>query len=182
MPELTLRDVMTREFVGVSESDTVAGAVRLMREEGVQSGVVLRGKETVGTISASQVFDLIADGEDVETTNVDAVVQTETPTLDPDATLGDVASAMLAADSDLILVEGNDDLLGIITARDLGRYTWGRSDLAEPREALEPETTTRTEAANEGYSTQSICEACGTLSRDLVNVNGQLLCPDCREV
>ena len=32
--EVTVRDVMTREYVGVSESDTVLGAVRLMNEEG----------------------------------------------------------------------------------------------------------------------------------------------------
>lgn len=182
MPELTLRDVMTREFVGVSESDTVAGAVRLMRQEGVQSGVVLRGQEPVGTISATDVFDLIADGDDIETATVGDAMQNGAPTLGPDASLGDVAGAMLADDSDLVLVEGTDDLLGIITARDLGRYTWGRSDVAEPLETLEPESTNRTEAPNEGYSNQSICEACGTLSRDLVNVNGQLLCPDCREV
>jgi CBS domain-containing protein len=181
MPELTLRDVMTREFVGVSESDTVDGVVRLMREEGVQSGVVLRGREPVGSISAVDVLDVLANGEDVETTTVVDAMRRDPPTLSPDASLGDVAGVMLAEDTDLVLVEERDELLGVITAHDLARYTYGRTETEEMQpDVLEAETTNP--ATEEGYSSQSICEACGSLSRDLVNVNGQLLCPDCREV
>jgi len=182
MPELTLRDVMTREFVGVSESDTVYGVVRLLREEGVQSGVVLRGREPVGSISAVDVLDVLANGEDVETTTVEDTMRRDPPTLSPDATLGDVAGVMLAEDTDLVLVEETDELLGVITAQDLARYTYRRTEAEERQpDVLEAETAANP-ANEEGYSSQSICEACGSLSRDLANVNGQLLCPDCREV
>ncbi|UWG48330.1 CBS domain [Halanaeroarchaeum sp. HSR-CO] len=182
MAELTLRDVMTRDFVGVSESDTVHGAVTVMRKEGVQDAVVLRGREPVGTITAGDILDLLVEGKDTETTTVDEVMQRDVPTLGSDAALGDVATKMLSTNSDLILVANNDDVLGVITASELARYTWGRPDGPEAERAVEENVTNPNTTTEEGYSNQSICEACGSLSRDLVNVNGQLLCPDCREM
>ncbi|MFB6133208.1 MAG: CBS domain-containing protein [Halanaeroarchaeum sp.] len=182
MPELTLRDVMTREFVGVSESDRVDGAVRVMREEGVESAVVLRGREPVGVLSAGDVLDLIADGGDPETTTVGDIMTVSVPSLDPDATVGEVGSVMHTTESNLVLVEDSDEVLGVVTARELARYTWDRRSVGENPGPVEQNIQSREAARAEEYSDQSICEACGTLSPDLVNVNGQLLCPDCRGV
>lgn len=182
MAELTLRDVMTRDFVGVSESDTVRGAVTVMRNEGVQDAVVLRGREPVGVITAGDVLDVLVEGRDTETTTVDEVMQRDVPSLTSAAGLGEVATKMLATDSDLVLVAENDDVQGVITASELARYTWGRPNGPELAHAVEENVSSPNTTAEEGYSNQSICEACGSLSRDLVNVNGQLLCPDCREM
>ncbi|MFB6094810.1 MAG: CBS domain-containing protein [Halanaeroarchaeum sp.] len=181
MPELTLRDVMTREFLGVSESDSVAGAVELMREEGVQSAVVVRGTEPIGTIDAGDVLDRLAESGSIDSVAVEEVMQRDPPTVDPSASLSEVASSMMANDADLVLVADEEGPLGVVTARDLARYPIGRNDVDERVETVERTIDGRDEAV-EGYSDQSICEACGSLSRDLVNVNGQLLCPDCREV
>lgn len=183
MPELTLRDVVTREYVGVSESDPVVGAVRVMREEGVESAVVLRGSEPVGVLAASDVLDLVAQGRDIESTTVGDIMQIDVPSLDSDASIGEVGSTMRTADTNLVLVEDADEVLGVVTARALAQYMWNRRGITEQNpEAFEPEVQSRNRSPTEEYSDQSICEACGTLSPDLINVNGQLLCPDCREV
>ncbi|AKH98108.1 CBS domain-containing protein [Halanaeroarchaeum sulfurireducens] len=183
MAQLTLRDVMTREFVGVSPSDTVVGAVRLIREEGGYNAVVLQGREPKGVLTAGDVLDALAAGEDVETRTVGDVMQTDAPSLSPDVDIGEAATTMLSTDSDVVLVNGDDGLLGIVTARELARYTWGRTNRSDQRpDELNEELGEQTATATEEYSTQSICEVCGSLSHDLVNVNGQLLCPDCREV
>ncbi|MFB6135081.1 MAG: CBS domain-containing protein [Halanaeroarchaeum sp.] len=183
MPELTLRDVMTREFVGVSESDAVIGAVRLMREEGVRNAIVLRGQEPVGTIGAGDVLDLLVAGRDVDATQVRDVMDEDVTTLDPEDPIGDAASALATGDGDQILVGDQQELLGVIRPEDIAQFAWDRTETGEQAVGVGGETQTRsTEQPSEGYSNQSICEACGTLSRDLVNVNGQLLCPDCRSV
>lgn len=183
MPELTLRDVMTREFVGVSESDAVIGAVRLMREEGVRSAIVLRGQEPVGTVGAADVLDLLVEGRDVESTRIQDVMHEDVTTLDPEAPIGDAASAIATEDGDQVLVSDAQELLGVIKPEDLAQFAWERNDAVAQDVAIEGGAQTRsTTESTEGYSSQSICEACGTLSRDLVNVNGQLLCPDCRSV
>ena len=182
MPELTLRDVMTREFVGVSESDTVIGAVRLMREDGSQGAVVLRGREPVGTVGADDVLDLIVNAGNVDSATVAEIMHRNAPSLDPDDSVADAASLMATEDTDQVLVSDNGELLRVVMARDIARFTRERTDTVEEPEFATQETTTRGTTDTESYSDQSICEACGSLSRDLVNINGQLLCPDCRSV
>ncbi|MFB6124353.1 MAG: cyclic nucleotide-binding/CBS domain-containing protein [Halanaeroarchaeum sp.] len=182
MPELTLRDVMTREYVGVSESDTVIGAVRLMREDGAQTAVVLRGQEPVGTVSAGDVLDMLVDDGDVQTDTVATIMRRSPPRLAPDAGIGDAASAMAANDADEVLVSEDDEVVGVVTTRDVALYSWELRDAVAEGEVVESDVTARESVSDESYSDQSICEACGALSRDLVNVNGQLLCPDCRSV
>ncbi|MDZ5812510.1 CBS domain-containing protein, partial [Halorubrum sp. AD140] len=34
----------------------------------------------------------------------------------------------------------------------------------------------------DGSPTQGVCESCGSLVPDLVTANGQVVCPECREV
>ncbi|MFB6069918.1 MAG: CBS domain-containing protein [Halanaeroarchaeum sp.] len=184
MPELTLRDVMTREYVGVSESDTVIGAVRVMREDDAQTAVVLRGREPVGVLSAADVLDLLLSADDVASQTVEQIMKRGPPSLDPEDALGDAAAAMNASGTEQVLVTENDDLIGVVTMRDVALYSWEMTDTVQvdEEEFVGTEPTERETVAEESYSDQSICEACGSLSRDLVNVNGQLLCPDCRTV
>jgi hypothetical protein len=40
----------------------------------------------------------------------------------------------------------------------------------------------RTATTDRAVSDQSICQGCGALSPDLVEIDGQPLCPDCRDV
>ena len=55
--------------------------------------------------------------------------------------------------------------------------------LPESEEAEAPVAVATGESANDDrFSTQSVCEACGALAGNLSNVNGQLLCADCREM
>ncbi|MFB6082079.1 MAG: CBS domain-containing protein [Halanaeroarchaeum sp.] len=182
MPELTLRDVMTREYVGVSESDTVIGAVRLMRDDGAETAVVLRGKEPVGVLSAGDVLDLLASDGDVETQTVDEIMKRSPPKRRPDDAIAEAASAMASAETDQVLVAANGEILGVVTVRDVALYSWELSDPVQETTFLNEKREDQEASANDAYSDQSICEACGALSRDLTNVNGQLLCPDCRSV
>jgi formylmethanofuran dehydrogenase subunit E len=49
-------------------------------------------------------------------------------------------------------------------------------------ETPDNDLTVEAESRDPEYSDQSICEVCGTLARELANVNGQLVCQDCREM
>ena len=53
---VTVREVMEREFVGVSESDGVLETSELLLREGSDLAVVLRGSEPVGVVTAALVF------------------------------------------------------------------------------------------------------------------------------
>lgn len=196
--EVTVRDVMTRDFVGVSESDSVLGAVQLMDEEGVGCVVVLRGSEPVGIMTESDVIGLVAAGDDPAETEVSALMSNPVKSVDADRALSDATGTMSREDIRRLVVTNGEDLVGVLSERDVISASASLSSVPtfpdeSPREVgdrVRSETlaseavgaTAGGEEARHEYSDRSICEVCGTLSRELANVNGQLICVDCREV
>lgn len=185
MRRLALRDVMSREFVGVSESDPLLDAVELMRTEDTGSAVVLRGNVPVGVVSSEAVLDLLVDGGDPASATVEAVMENTPPALSPAAVAADAAEVMARTGDSHVLVADDDGVHGVVEAHDLTSAVNERSSQSAEAVPTNPDAA-RTDAgsapASDEYSAQSICEACGSLARELANVNGQLLCLDCRSV
>ncbi|NEU56455.1 cyclic nucleotide-binding/CBS domain-containing protein [Halorussus sp. MSC15.2] len=200
--EVTVRDVMSREYVGVSESDTVLGAVRLMHEEGVGCVVVLRGSEPVGIVTESDVIALVAEEGDPAETDVSAVMSEPIVSVDADLELPEAAGTMSREDIRRLLVTNDAEVVGVLSERDVISASASLSGVPSLREETtldvgtpagsdrmgrEPTSNEPADAAADGdhryeYSDRSICETCGTLSRELTNVNGQLICVNCRNV
>lgn len=183
MAQLSVRDLLSRDFVGVSESDSVQGAVELMREDDETGAVVLHGSEPVGVLSAGDVLDCLADGQDLEATPVSEIMRQEPPDVTPETTVDEAAGLLSRSRGEHVVVSDENGVVGVIGVRDLATITW---DVAEKADEIGPTAQGiergQSEEFDTEYSNQSICEACGSLSRDLVNVNGQLLCSDCRSV
>jgi CBS domain-containing protein len=85
-----------------------------------------------------------------------------------------------------LVVTNGSEPLGIVTEQD---NLAGQNYPAEPAEMAETTATesggatVRTTAEESGtFEDQGICEACGTLTRDLTAFNGQLLCAECRDM
>ncbi|MXR21475.1 CBS domain-containing protein [Halobacterium bonnevillei] len=180
MPQLALRDVLSHEFVGVSESDELLDAVELMRSENTSSAVVLRGSTPVGVITAESVFDLLLDdGDPHDVTAAD--VMDETPeSLSLDASVADAADLMGRTGDPRVLVADDNGVHGIVEARDVAPSVEKRVRGA-PSAPSGPPSSSQGEG-NETYAEQGVCEGCGSLAHQLVDVNGQLLCPECRAV
>lgn len=201
--EVTVRDVMTRDYVGVSESDTVLGAVRLMDQDGVGSVVVLRGSTPVGIMTESDVLSLIADEYDPAETKVSEVMSEPLVSIGAGRSLTDAAATMSREEIRRLIVTNDDELVGVLSERDVISASASLTSLSGIREelpgdvgseALGSDPFAQETVGNEAvggvngeedryeYSDRSICEACGSLSRELTNVNGQLICTDCRDV
>jgi len=195
--EVTVRDVMTREFVGVSESDTVLGAVKLMHEEDAGYVVVLRGSEPVGIVTESDVLALVADERAPADVAVSSVMSEPVVSVDVDRTLSDAAATMSREDIRRLAATSDGELVGVLSERDVIAASASLSGVPtireDPRDGVgrseASETGMGAEAASSSgesdryeYADRSICETCGSLSRGLANVNGQLICADCRGV
>lgn len=183
--ELTVREVMDREFVGVSESDDVRSVADLLLEEDAECAVVLRGQEPVGLLTERDVLRVVGEGRDPETVPVGDVVDGSIPTVDPASGVDVAVDAMTAQGGRRLLVV-EDGVRGLVTEGDLlSAATIERYDDStevEPAvdgDALGDDRATTTDPA---VSDQSICQECGALSRDLLEVDGRLLCPNCRDV
>jgi CBS domain-containing protein len=179
--DVTVRDVMAREYVGVSESDPVLDTVALLLEEEADSAVVLRGSEPVGLLAERDVLELLTDGRDPDRVPVAEAMTPAPDTVGSDVTASEAASVMSAGDTRRLLVVEEGEVLGVLTEHDLLEAVTIEqvSARAGPAEAaVGGEDGIR----EDEYSAQSICEACSALTRDLVDVNGQLLCTNCRDL
>ncbi|MFB6138404.1 MAG: cyclic nucleotide-binding/CBS domain-containing protein, partial [Halobacteriaceae archaeon] len=116
--DASLRDLATQAFVGVTESDSVLGTVRLMHEEGVDRAVVLRGSEPVGVVSAETVYGLLSEGVDLSDETVGAVMDDAPPTRAADRPPAEATDA-LANGAGAVLVTDDGALVGTVGARDI---------------------------------------------------------------
>jgi len=134
--DTTVRDVMHREFLGVSESDPLTDAAALLVEEETDCLVVLRGGEAVGRLAARDALGaVIDDAAGTETGTNDSGEATGPATTGPETTVGDVMRPplptvapddALASVDELLVAEGlsrvvvADDgaAVGVVTAQD----------------------------------------------------------------
>jgi CBS domain-containing protein len=185
--DVTVREVMDREYLGVSESDDLVETVELLLREGTESAVILRGSEPVGVLTERDVLALLVEGPDPREAAVSDAMTESIPTVSPDASLDAAADRMSARESRRLVVTNGGEPLGVITEHDLLT-----TRTHEPAEGMN-EAPVRTSAgsamameaeteAGDTFEDQGICEVCGTLTRDLAAFNGQLLCSDCRDV
>ncbi len=198
--ELSVRDILTTEYVGVSESDTVLGAVRLMREERSSCVLVVRGTDPVGIMTEWDVLGVVESEADPAETTVESAMTTPVISVSPERSLTDVATMMARENIRNVVVETEDDLLGVVTQRDViaaagsfqattapTRSNEGPPAVERPVDDAmapidEPADDRAVPNGGDEYSTQGVCEACGSLAEELRDANGQLVCPDCRAV
>lgn len=193
--DVTVQEVMDREFVAANESDNALETVELMIREEAEPAVVLRGSEPVGVLSDRDVLEVIVDGSENPTTASVSDAMTESvPTVTPEHTLAEARDRMAAESTKWLVVSRGGKPAGVVTEHDvLSSSTIGTEiDAAdgageEESHLVDAGTSTATSDAGAtgsggGFEDQGICEKCGSLSRDLSAFNGQLLCTDCRDI
>lgn len=189
---VAVHDIMARDFVGVSESDALGPAAALLLSEDVDALVVLRGTEPVGMMSTRDALSALLDGADHDETTVGDVMSEPAPTVQVDDDLATARNQLMTNAATHLLVMDGGDLAGIVTDRDVLTASPPRPGDEETfeheAEAYGVDVFDRGEAAaaeengETTYSTQSVCEVCGALTPELANLNGQLVCGDCREM
>jgi len=183
---VTVREMMDREYVGVSESDDLVDTVELLLREEAEAAVVQRGSEHVGIVTERDILALLVEGPDPTDATVSDAMTESVPSIEPDASLESAADTMSTRSTGRLLVSDGTEPLGFLTERDLlATRTHERKEIeSESSEAVTMTmhgTTAETEAKNQ-FDDQGICEACGKLTQGLAGVNGQVLCSDCREM
>jgi len=186
MNTVKVREVMNREYVGVSESDDLLETVELLLREHAAAAIVLRGSEPVGVVTERDVLALLVDGPDPEEATVADAMTASIPTVAPDESIESATDQMSTQSAGRLVVTNGSEPLGIVTERDLlasRRYQTESEEMvaAEAGVTAASATDTRTESEDQ-FEDQGICEVCGALTRDLSSFNGQLLCGDCRDM
>ncbi|MFB6143337.1 MAG: cyclic nucleotide-binding/CBS domain-containing protein [Halorientalis sp.] len=187
--DVTVREVMRREFVGVSEGDTLRDTADLMLAEDVEAVVALRGRSPEGLLTQQDVLEATVAGVDLSTATVDDAMETDPATVAPEVSLAAATDEMSGSSTRHLLVTDGEEAAGLLSEHDvMTATTLDRSLEGAASHDVAGETVHGAESAGDGgavsaeYSSQGICEVCGTLTRDLSTFNGQLVCSDCKDV
>ena len=187
---VSVREVMNREYVGASESDNLLETTELLVREEEPTAVVLRGTDPIGVVATADILAyLVTEGEPAAATVGDVMTES-VPSVAPDALLPEARDKMAARSTEWVLVVENGEPLGTLTGQDIlstARLESERTAQIDDDGRLgttgQAATTDGTTATSEdSFEEQGICSACGTLTRSLTSLNGQLLCADCRDV
>jgi CBS domain-containing protein len=170
--DITVREVMIREFLGVSEGDDLLETVELLLDENADCAVVLRGRDPVGALNERDALSVLVGGTDPDAVTVSDVMSDGVVRVASDASLAAAAGAMVREDINWLLAVENEPV-GVVSSYDIVAASTIAPDAGEASPTATPDAA--------AYDTQGICETCGTLARDLVNVNGQVVCANCRD-
>lgn len=184
---LAVRDVLTTDYVGVSEGDTVLATVELMRAERTGCALVVRGSEPIGIVTEWDVLGLVEQRESPGETTVGEVMSAPVITMAADRSLTEAAALMTRENVRNVAVADDEGILGVVTQRDVIAAAGSFQSSLDAEPTGEMETAggfeNGTVRANGGeYASQGVCETCGSLADTLWEANGQLVCADCRRV
>lgn len=182
--DITIRDVVHRDYVGVSEADTLREVAEIMLQDDVSGVVVLRGSDIAGVATDRDILHHSIVQERAPSTPIGEIMRETGPTVEASVPVEEAFSTLTADDVDHLLVMHEGDIVGMVSARDLVLASASLlSDWIDRPEMAGPtEFDIRDSDEMDEYSTQSVCEVCGSFSPELHNINGQLLCDDCRSV
>lgn len=168
---------MTEGVIAIDQRASVQEAARKMRSEDIRSLVVLDDGEAVGIVVGRDiVYDVMADGQDGAETAVRDVMTTDLVTAAPTDGVEDIARAMMEHDISRVPVLQGDQLVGIVTQSNIIQAWPSYIDLLREEYQVSPIEG----GAGEVMTMSGECDNCENYNEDLVNIDGNFLCPECR--
>ena len=126
---MQVSEIMTKEVVTVGPHYNVADVASLMIARGIGSVIVLEDERVLGILTERDILKVIGGGEDPKNVAAHEALSDDLYTIGPDATVDQAARQMTKAGVRHLPVISGDGLIGIISIRDLVR--WSVQDVTE---------------------------------------------------
>jgi len=179
--KIMVKDIMTTNPIIIKKDETVKSAAELMKEGNVGSLLVLDvDGELDGIITEMDiVFKTVAEGLNPEDIMIEEIMSAPVHSIDPEKEIQDAAEIMADLGIRRLPVMKEGDLIGLITENDILEISPGLLDVTRELERI---NSSDIESYREPSRTEisGYCESCGVYSENLLSVNGQLLCRECR--
>jgi CBS domain-containing protein len=168
-------EVMSRNPVTITQEETVSEAATVMRDKDVSALIVVEGNEAIGILTDYDVVQkVVAQDMLPSKLKVSEIMTAPVISVHPHEKVEDAARKMSKEGVRRLVVTENSDLHGIVTENDILKLWPGLIEVT--REAQRIGLTDIGMEKESGY-----CESCKVFSSSLVEMDGQLLCPECRE-
>ncbi len=171
-----VKEAMKSNPVIVKHTITVLEAAKLMREKKIGNVIVVEKKHPIGILTESDILKkIVAEGKNANEILVEEVMSTPIIVADPYIPVEEAMKTMGKCNIRRLPVVENGELIGIITHKDISRISPILNEIAREWYNI----AKKDEAHLRAQIFSGKCEDCGSLSTNLKNVDGRLLCESC---
>ena len=179
-----VRDIMAVNVVSMPPDASVFEVSKAMAKMDIGSVIIADKDRPLGIITESDIVRRVIVGEkDTKTTTASEVMSSPIIHVEPGTGLTDAMRVMARSNIRRVAVLKNNTLAGIITSRDLLRWSPELIDILVESLRLKDEVaSSRTADVDDDLIAYGgDCSSCGEYSTDLVLEDGEYLCESCRE-
>jgi CBS domain-containing protein len=175
-----VRDIMSVNVITMSPDATVFDVASSMSKMDIGSVIITDQDRPLGIITESDIVRrVIADEKDPKSTAAREIMSSPIIHVEPGTALTEAMRVMARSNIRRVAVLKNDSLAGIITSRDLLRWSPELIDILVESLRLRSEGV-KEEDDDEDIAYGGECDSCGEYSTDLIEEDGDYLCENCR--
>jgi CBS domain-containing protein len=168
-------EVMSRNPVSVEPKDTIDLVSKLMKDKGIGSLIVVKNGKPIGIVTEKDIVaKVVAKDAKPSEVKVKDIMSSPVKMIHPHDSIEDAAKLMAENSIRRLVVSEKKKLVGIVTENDILKMWPNLIELTREVSRISPE-----ELGVSGV--QGYCELCRVFNYDLQELQGQLLCRDCRE-
>jgi CBS domain-containing protein len=176
--EVIVKEAMKSNPVIVKPTITVLEAAKLMRKKKIGNVIVVEKKQPTGILTESDILKkVVAEGKNANKILVEEAMSTPIIVTDPYIPVEEAMKTMGKCNIRRLPVVEKGKLIGIVTQKDISRISPILHEIS--REWYDISKVDKEYMDGRVYSGK--CEDCGTLSTNLKNIDGRLVCEDCKD-
>jgi CBS domain-containing protein len=120
---MQVSEIMSTDLVTVGPEYNVADVASLMRSKRIGSVIVLEDDRVLGILTERDILGVVGSGEDPKNVAAHEALTDDLVTIGPDAPVEEAAQEMVRAGVRHLPVISERDLIGIVSMRDLVRWS-----------------------------------------------------------
>jgi CBS domain-containing protein len=179
--KMIVKDIMSSPVVTLDENATSNKVATLMNENDLGCVIITnKAGKPVGIITERDlVIRVLAKNLVPGAVKAKEIATSPLVTILPDATISEAARRMSRLDIRRLGVVYKDNLVGVISSRDILGVMPELIEIIQERTRIE-DAEQVVETEDEEKLLSGYCDRCGVFSENLKDVDGQNLCEDCR--
>ena len=176
--EMSAREIMSKNIFGIDITASVLDVARKMAENDTGSIIVDEDGDSVGIITEHDIITktVVRNVLPAEMTARE-IMSTPIIAINPATNIIEAAEMMVKSKIRRLAVTEGDQIVGMVTDRDIIAIAPGLNTILEGLIELHHENNVHQESELE----RGICQRCGAFVDSLTNVNELMLCEDCKE-
>ena len=179
--KMIVKDIMSSPVVTLDENATSNKVATLMNENDLGCVIITnKAGRPVGIITERDlVIRVLAKNLVPGAVKAKEIATSPLVTILPDATISEAARRMSRLDIRRLGVVYKDNLVGVISSRDILGVMPELIEIIQERTRIE-DAEQVAETEDEEKLLSGYCDRCGVFSENLKDIDGQNLCEDCR--